>query len=292
MRAMAHVAFLGAGMIAAGMIEGLRRRGEEVAVWNRTAAKAQALAAVGARVAEAPIDAVRGAARVHVVLSDDAAVDAVLEAARPGLDRGAVVVDHSTTSPAGTARRAAAMQAEGRAFLHAPVFMSPQFARDAKGMILVAGPRATFERVRGELEKMTGEVWWLGERPDLAAANKLFGNAAIMAIVAGLADIYAMADALEIERRDAHALFSKFKVGATVDARGAKMASGDFTPTFDLTMARKDVRLMIEAAGDEPLAALPAIADAMDRAIAAGRGALDLGALASDPPAKKGDASR
>ncbi len=39
--------------------------------------------------------------------------------------------------------------------------------------------------------------------------------------------------------------------------RGVKMAPGDFTPSFELAMARKDVQLMIETAGGRPLAALP-----------------------------------
>lgn len=59
------------------------------------------------------------------------------------------------------------------------------------------------------------------------------------------------------------------------------MAKGDFDATFELTMARKDIRLMIEAAGQEPLTVLPAIAARMDEAIAAGHGKDDMGAIAA-----------
>ena len=60
------------------------------------------------------------------------------------------------------------------------------------------------------------------------------------------------------------------------------MARGDFSASFELTMARKDMRLMIEAAGGQPMVVLPAIATAMDEAIAKGHGKDDLGAIAAE----------
>jgi 3-hydroxyisobutyrate dehydrogenase-like beta-hydroxyacid dehydrogenase len=60
------------------------------------------------------------------------------------------------------------------------------------------------------------------------------------------------------------------------------MARRDFSASFELTMARKDIGLMLEAAGPEPLAALPGIAERMDEAIAAGHGRDDLAAIVAD----------
>ena len=60
------------------------------------------------------------------------------------------------------------------------------------------------------------------------------------------------------------------------------MARGDFAASFELTMARKDLRLMLEAAADQPTVVLPAIARRMDEAIALGHGADDLGAIAAE----------
>jgi 3-hydroxyisobutyrate dehydrogenase len=57
---------------------------------------------------------------------------------------------------------------------------------------------------------------------------------------------------------------------------------GDFSPSFELAMARKDVRLMLEAADGFPLVVLPAIARRMDEAIADGHGAKDLAAVGAD----------
>jgi 3-hydroxyisobutyrate dehydrogenase-like beta-hydroxyacid dehydrogenase len=64
-----------------------------------------------------------------------------------------------------------------------------------------------------------------------------------------------------------------------VQYRGKEMAEGNFEPMFELSMARKDVRLMVEAAGSAPLALLPALAARMDAVIAAGRGKDDVGVL-------------
>src|SRR5262245_54212624 len=101
---MPKIAFLGTGLLGSGMVETLLRRGNDVTVWNRTESKARALEALGARVAAAPEEAVAAVERVHMALSDDAAVDAMVEriAAPAG---NAIIVDHTTTSPAGTKER-------------------------------------------------------------------------------------------------------------------------------------------------------------------------------------------
>jgi 3-hydroxyisobutyrate dehydrogenase len=283
---MAAIAFLGTGLMGAALAEAAAKRGDSVAAWNRTTAKAKALEAFAVRAAATVPDAVRGAKRVHVMLADDAAVDSVLDAAGDEL-RSAVVIDHSTTSPVGTAERAKRLEAQGIAFLHAPVFMTPQMCRQSSGMMLVAGPRATFAGAEAALRAMTGRLEYLGERRDLASANKLFGNAMIIALCGGLADVYTMAASLGIEATEAHALFGKFNPIGVLTYRGAAMAIGDYTPSFELTMARKDARLMVEAARGGALTVLPAIAERMDTLIARGFGSDDMGILAVDAVPKK-----
>jgi 3-hydroxyisobutyrate dehydrogenase len=290
---MATIAFMGTGLMGSGFVEALVERGHDVRVWNRTADKARALEARGARAFDDPAEAARGAARVHLALSDDGAVDAVLARVAPALDEGATVIDHTTVSPSGTTERAARMAAEGKRFLHAPVFMGPPQARAASGIMLCAGPEAVFRPLEAELARMTGELVYLGERPDKAAGFKLFGNAMIVAIVAGLVDVFTLGRSLGIEPAEAHSLFARFKVGGQLDVRGARMAKGEFLPAgFELSMARKDVRLMLETAGaaGRELAVLPAIARLLDAALADGHGAEDLGAVATfaDRPPTRG----
>ena len=278
---MAKVAFLGTGLLGSGMIERMLRGGDAVAAWNRTAARARPLEAKGARLAPTPADAVRGAERVHLCLSDDAAVDGLLGELLPALGAGAVVVDHTTVTPKGAAARARRCAERGTRFLHAPVFMGPTAARDGQGLMLCSGPHELFTRVEPALRAMTGDLWYLGERPDLAAAYKLFGNVLILAIVGGLADVFQLAKQVGVHAEDAHALFSRFKPAMTVELRGRNMAVGNFAPSFEMVMARKDLRLMLETAGGAPLCLVPALAARLDEAIAEGHGAEDVGAIAA-----------
>lgn len=279
---MAQIAFLGTGLLGGAFAEAAAKRGDTVTAWNRSPDKVQALAQFGVKPAASPADAVRGASRVHLVLKDDAVVEEVIAAARPQLSGDAVLIDHSTTLPALTAQRAERYQAQGVKYLHCPVFMGPPAARKAQGSMLVAGPRALFESVKDELAKMTGRLEYLGERSDLAAVNKLFGNAMIIGISATMADILTIAQASGVEALDAVKLLGLLDLNGMVAGRGANMAKGNFTPTFELAMARKDVRLMLETCGGRPLAVLPGVAARMDQLIAAGHGAKDPSVLGID----------
>jgi len=279
---MATIAFLGTGLLGAAFAEAAAKRGDTVSAWNRSPDKAVALVPFGVKAAATPAEAVQGATRVHLVLRDDAVVDDVIAAALPMLAPNAVLLDHTTTLPELTVARAARLAEQGIAYLHCPVFMGPPAARSAQGSMMVAGPRALFERVQDELATMTSRLEYMGERADLAAVNKLFGNAMIIGVSALMADILTMAQASSVDPQSAVKLLGLLDINAMVAGRGGNMAKGNFAASFELTMARKDVRLMLETAGDRPLAALPAIAARMDQLIANGHGALDASALGID----------
>src|SRR5690349_13183950 len=145
------IAFLGMGLLGGNFVRALRARGEAVQIWNRSAEKAQALVSVGAIACADPASAVRGCERVHLTLSDDAAVDDVLERARPAVASDAILVDHTTTSPALTRARVERWAARGIAFQHAPVFMGPKNALDSSGVMLASGARARFDELQPAL---------------------------------------------------------------------------------------------------------------------------------------------
>lgn len=277
-----HIAFLGTGRLGSGFIEAALGRGDRVAVWNRTAGKAQALATLGARVAASPAAAVQGAERVHLVLRDDASVESVIAECRSALAKDAIIVDHTTTQPALTAERATRLNAEGVRYLHCPVFIGPAAARKGQGIILAAGPRVLFDAVKPALEQQAARVEYYGERPDAAAVIKLVGNAYLIGTGAIIADVLTIARSANVGAADAMKFFEFFNPATIVAIRGKSMASGDFTASFELTMARKDVRLMMETVGERPLAALPSIAARMDALIAAGHGGDDFGVVAID----------
>jgi 3-hydroxyisobutyrate dehydrogenase-like beta-hydroxyacid dehydrogenase len=263
-------------------VEAACQRGDTVTVWNRTIDKARALESFGAIVADTPADAVRGASRVHLVLKDDAVVADVIAQLRAGLSPDAIIVDHTTTQPALTAERATRLNAEGVHYLHCPVFIGPAAARLSQGIIVASGPSALYASVKDALAAMAVRVEYVGERPDLAAAYKLMGNAFIIGMGALLSDVYSIAKGCEVTPTDALKLLEFFDPGKILQGRGRTIAAGKFDASFELTMARKDIRLMMETAGDLPLAVLPSLAARMDAVISEGFGAKDFAVIAKD----------
>jgi 3-hydroxyisobutyrate dehydrogenase len=126
-------AFLGMGLLGSNFVKAMRKKGDEVQVWNRTFSKAEALEETGAKAFENVADAVRGASVVHITLKDDASIDEVLKQAEPGLTPGTFIIDHTTTSVRGAIERTAAWKAKGITYLHAPVFMGPPNALESTG---------------------------------------------------------------------------------------------------------------------------------------------------------------
>ena len=279
---MTAIAYLGTGLLGSAFVEAALARGDTVSVWNRTAAKAAALTKFGATLAATPSEAVRGAERVHLVLRDDAVVDQVIEQFRGALARHAIIVDHTTTQPALTAARCERLATLGVRYLHCPVFIGPSMARQALGSILVSGPRVLFEAVKPALEQQAARVEYMGERSDLAAVYKLCGNGLLIGVAGAVADMYAIAQGADVAAPDAAHIFDFFNFNTVVGGRGKAMAERKFAPaSFELDMARKDVRLMLETAAT-PMSVLPGIAARMDALIASGHGADDLAVIARE----------
>jgi 3-hydroxyisobutyrate dehydrogenase len=272
------IAFLGTGLLGSNFTRALLARGHQVQVWNRSPARAQALEAAGAKAFADAADAVRGAERVHLTVSDDAAVDAVLAAAR--VPPGTLVIDHTTTSTAGALARSARTDVT---YVHAPVFMGPQNALESTGLMLLSGPKV--EQVRPLVAPMTGKVLDLGPRVDAAAAFKLMGNTFLMGFTAAIGDLLGLGKALGFAPAEALSLFEHFNPGTGTLARARRMAAADHAhPSWELAMARKDARL-VQAEVDHAglaLLLLPAIAAKMDELIAQGHAHDDWTVLARD----------
>jgi len=260
------IAFLGMGLLGSNFTRALLQRGETVHVWNRSPERAKALELDGARAFADAGDAIGGADRVHIAVSDDAAVDSVLAAAKPT----GLVIDHTTTSIAGALQRIARTD---MTYVHAPVFMGPQNARDATGLMLLSGDRARVARVTPMLAAMTGKLVDFGERAEAASAMKLMGNTFLMGFTAAVGDLIGVGKALGFSAEDAIQLFEHFNPGTTIGARAKRMASGSFAqPSWELAMARKDARL-VQAEVDRAhlaLTVVPAIAAKMDEMIERG----------------------
>jgi 3-hydroxyisobutyrate dehydrogenase len=279
------ITILGAGLLGSGFARALKRKGHDVRIWNRTPAKAQALAADGITPVADVAEAVRGAERVHIVVSDDAAVDSVLAAALPGLAPGALILDHSTTSAEGARARTTSWRERGMTYVHAPVFMGPQNALESTGLMLISGDRDVVARVSPLLAPMTGKLVDLGARTEQAAAFKLLGNLILMALTAGFTDFLSLAKSLGVSPAEAGTLFESFNPGNSLVARYKRMIERAYDqPSWELAMARKDARLMQEEAARAglPLIMVPALARLMDDKIAQGLGNKDWTVVGND----------
>src|SRR5580693_311560 len=148
------IAFLGTGLLGTNFTRALLKKGEIVQVWNRTSVKAKALESYGARAFENVIDAVKEAKRIHLTLSDDEAVDEVLENASSGFGPDVIIIDHTTTSSPGAAKRSAYWKTKGYSYIHAPVFMGPPNALEGTGIMLVSGDQQIVKLLEPELSKM------------------------------------------------------------------------------------------------------------------------------------------
>jgi 3-hydroxyisobutyrate dehydrogenase len=280
------IAFFGTGLMGSGFVRRMIVNGHDVNVWNRSPAKAKALEAEGAHAFDDPAAALADAERLHLSLADDASVDEVLEPLTKAIPAGTWIVDHTTTAVTPTAERVARWDARGNTFVHAPVFMGPANAAEGTGLMLVSGAKSRHDALLPMLQTMTGKVVYLGEEPERAAAFKLFGNLTLIGIMGVLGDVNRLAHAVGISTKDAFSLFQQFNPGQMLPARAARIEAGQFNqPSFEMAMARKDVRLMIEQAqrGGVDLYVMPGVAAMLDAGIARGEGALDVAAAARAP---------
>ncbi len=272
------ISFLGTGLLGANFTRALIQKGEQVNVWNRTSEKAKALEQFGAKAFDQVADAVKGVKRIHLTLTDDAVVDAVLKDASLSLEKGAIIIDHSTTSAPGAAQRSIYWKEKGIHYIHAPVFMGPPNALESTGTMLVSGDQQIIAELEPALSKMTGKLWNLGEDPSKAAAIKLLGNMLHICLTGAVSDMLALASTFNIESSEISSLIDVLNPSVVAQGRLRKITSKTFDqPSWELSMARKDARLMMEQSerGRKPLMIVPAVAKRMDEWIEKGFGGSD-----------------
>jgi len=271
-----QVSFLGLGIMGAGMAGNILRK-HPLTVWNRTAERCAPLVAAGARAAATPAEAVRGADVVISMLSDPAAVDAVLAAALDSLKPGAIVIDMSTVDPATAHRADAQVRARGGRFLDAPVSGSRQPAADGTLIIMAGGDPATLAEARPVLDCM-GRVLHVGAVGQ-GMAMKLVLNGLGAHMMTGFAALLAFGARQGLAPR---AMLEVIGAGAFSSplyaSKGPRMMARDFRPDFTLALMRKDQELVLATAAATgcKLPTLAAIKSVLDEAIASGFGEDDL----------------
>lgn len=280
---MTVVALLGTGIMGAPMARNLLKANLEVRVWNRTAAKAEALKQDGATVAGSPAEAVEGADVIITMLNDGEAALSAISAAEPSLRSGQVWAQMSTVGLSALQPLAAFAAGHGLTFVDAPVQGTKQPAEQGQLVILAAGPesiRATLEPTFNAVGKKT---LWLDDDGASGAATRLKLAAVSYGIsmTSIVAESLALAKGLGIDP----ALFGEVVTGGPMDspylqAKMKAILAGDLEPSFAVRNAEKDTRLITEAAAQAGirLDMAEGAGERFRRALALGHGDEDMAA--------------
>jgi 3-hydroxyisobutyrate dehydrogenase len=274
------VAVLGVGAMGHGMASSALRAGIPTIVWNREPEATRDLAEVGAEVAATVADAARRAAIVVTMVTD---TDAVMSIAHDqgmlaALAPGAIWVQMSTIGVAGIDRVAALVDAERPdvMLLDAPVSGSKDPAAQGQLTIFASGPDGARSRVGPLFDALGRRTVWVG--PVGAGSRlKVVNNTWLAFEAEAVAASVALARRLGLETGTVvDALGGSPLVSAWQAAKLQRIAEGEFSAQFALSLALKDVRLALQAAGDDGFAVLACLAEEWQRVVDDGLGDQDL----------------
>lgn len=244
------VGLIGVGNMGASFAERILAEGYPLVVYSRTPAKAHAIGARGAAVAESPQDLARRADVVLTSLPDDRALEDVAEQVLGAAGAGTVLVDTSTVSPAASARVALLADAASVGYVRAPVSGNPTVVRAGNLSVMVSGPRDAFERAEPVIRAVGPTVYYLGDGEE-ARVVKL----AINLMIAGLAELMAEAlvlgEAAGVDRAALLEVMGGSAAGAPfVKYKTEPLLRDDYSATFTTALMEKDLDLVLDAAAD------------------------------------------
>ncbi len=271
-----RVGWIGAGRMGAAMASRLARAGEDVTVWNRTRAKAEALTEHGCAVADTIAD-LRGHDVVFTMVSTPADLEQVLTGpdgllADPDQVPGCVV-DCSTVSTESSAAMRAACDERGVAFLASPVSGNGKVVRAGGLSLVVSGPEETYDRVAPMLAHLGKGATYVGEG-ELARLAKICHNVMLGVVTQNLAEITVLAEKGGMSRAAFLEFLNKSVMGSVFTTyKSPAFVHLDYTPTFTPILLRKDFDLGFAAAHelDVPMPVAAAAAAAVQGTVSGGR---------------------
>jgi len=244
--------WLGTGRMGAAMAARLLKAGHPVTVWNRTTAKAQALAEHGATVAGS-IAELGGRDIVFVMVSTPSDLEEVVlgEAGLLSANRArrpTVIVDCSTVNAESSRKVREAVTAAGSQFLAAPVSGNPHVIADGGAVLVTSGPRETYDLVRPYLEAIGKIAVYVGDE-EQARLVKLCSNLYLGLITQSLSEVTALAEKAGVPRAAFLDFLNSTVLGSDwVRKRTPDLLALDWTPTFTTELLRKDFDLGLAAA--------------------------------------------
>ncbi len=244
-----NIGFIGLGIMGQPMSRHLLEAGFSLTVYNRTVSKAQALAAMGAKLAKSPAVVAAGSEIIITMLPDTPDVEAVLfgkDGVYEGLSAGSIVVDMSTISPEATVQFATRLRAKQCEMLDAPVSGGESGAVAGTLTIMVGGNEQAFQKCLPLFQAMGKNVVHLGASGS-GQRTKLV-NQVICAL-----NILAMSEGLHLAERiglDTEKVLQVVSSGAAgswmLSNLAPRILQNDFQPGFMIKLQQKDLRLAME----------------------------------------------
>jgi 3-hydroxyisobutyrate dehydrogenase-like beta-hydroxyacid dehydrogenase len=280
------VAFIGLGNMGAPMARNLIRAGHDVTVYNRTRAKAEPLAADGARIADSVAHAVSGCEAAITMLADDHAVqeaifgaDGMLQA----LPAGALHMSTSTISVEISKKLAMTHIAAGQGYIATPVLGRPEAAAAQKLWVIAAGPVDLVERGQPLITALGRGFTIVGREPWQANMVKLASNFMIVSLIETLGEAFALMRKAGISVHQFLEIANPLFGSPVFEVYSQIIADEKYEPAgFRMKLGLKDVKLALAAAEEQavpmPLAAI--IRDHFLQGIAQGYGDQDWAAIA------------
>jgi 3-hydroxyisobutyrate dehydrogenase-like beta-hydroxyacid dehydrogenase len=246
---MAELGYVGLGVMGGGVVRRLLDAGHTVNVWNRTRAKAEPLLEAGALWADSPREVAERSEITFTMVTNTAAVKAVVEGADgilAGLEPGKVYVDMSTASPANTRELAGKVAEAGADMLDAPVSGSVITLEQGKLTIMVGGDAEVFERVKPVLEAIGPKVFHLGP-PSAAVTMKIAINLSLAVQMLAFSEGVLLAEKSGISREQAvEVMLASVIASPMVAYRGPFVLEQPAEAWFDCHMMQKDLNLALE----------------------------------------------
>jgi 3-hydroxyisobutyrate dehydrogenase len=245
-----RIGWIGAGRMGAAMASRLIAAGHDVAIYNRTRSKAEAVAGERAAVVDRPAD-LADRDVVFTMVSASADFEQVtLEPDGVLCDPDVaprVLVDSSTVSAESSERVRAAAAEQGTQLLAAPVSGNPSVVEAGKLTLAVSGPREAYDEVLAVLELLGRGVTYVGEG-EVARLVKICHNVLLGVVTQSLAEITLLAERGGTSREAFLAFLNDSVMGSTFTRyKTPALVNLDFTPSFTNPLLRKDIELGIEA---------------------------------------------
>jgi 3-hydroxyisobutyrate dehydrogenase-like beta-hydroxyacid dehydrogenase len=243
------IGWIGAGRMGFEMARRLAKGGCDIAVWNRTRAKAEPLAKDGAKI----VDSLRDLAGCDIVFCMVSTYDDVKEviAGPKGLLSGTakprMVVECSSISLDGSADLRKTLSAKGVELLSAPVSGNAKVIKAGKLTFVVSGPKAAYDQAAPYLAMMGQGSSYVGEG-ELSRIVKICHNVMLGVVTQCMAEITVLAEKAGVPRHAFLDFLNKSVMGSTFTRyKAPAFVNLDFHVTFTPYLLRKDLDLGLEA---------------------------------------------